>query len=345
LQADRSSGYLSLNTEKLIMKLINLNLVVNPAGAEHATLDLSPIETSVVHPDDHPILKIGAWLAAFMFVGAVGYLAVRLFNFSGSLESAGQIVLGTFQSRLFWSAVAVGVLAQTIDGALGMAYGITSNTFLLASGVPPAVATASVHIAEVFTTGISGISHVRMKNVNAKLFLRLLVPGIVGAVAGAFLVSSIDGKVLKPYISIYLFLMGLYLISKIFRKYKAAQHEPKHVAKLALFGGFVDSVGGGGWGPVVTTTLIGSGHDPRTTIGSVNFAEFFLTFGSAIAFSLLVGNGPWPVVAGLVLGGVFTAPLAALLTRKINAKALLVMVGVLISLVSALNLYKAFFVR
>lgn len=329
--------------EKLIVKLMNTDLIASSAGSEYAESALPLIETPILHPGDHPILRIGVRLAVVMFAGAIVYLAVRLFNFSGSLESAGQIVLGTLQSRLFWSAVAVGILAQTIDGALGMAYGITSNTFLLASGISPAIATASVHIAEVFTTGISGVAHVRMKNVNAKLFLRLLVPGITGAVAGAFLVSSIDGKVLKPYISIYLFLLGLYIISKIFRTYKAKQHEPKHVAKLALFGGFIDSVGGGGWGPVVTTTLIGSGHDPRTTIGSVNFAEFFLTFGSAIAFSLLVDDGPWPVVTGLVLGGAFAAPLAAFLTRKVHAKTLLIMVGVLISLVSALNLYKAFF--
>jgi uncharacterized membrane protein YfcA len=181
-----------------------------------------------------------------------------------------------------------------------------------------------------------------MKNVNVKLFLRLLLPGITGALIGVYVVSSIDGDLLKPYISAYLLIMGLYLVSKVFHHHVATKREPKHVAKLALFGGFVDSVGGGGWGPVVTTTLIGSGHDPRTTIGSVNFAEFFLTFGSAIAFSLLVGEGPWPIVAGLVFGGVFAAPLAALITRKIAAKKLLVMVGILISLVSMVNLYKAF---
>ncbi len=320
------------------MNFREFNLTSDPVRIGQESFGVLPDRDS----SEHPVLKIGTWLAAFMFISAIGYLTVRLFNFSGSFESTKNLVFETLQSRIFWSAVAVGVLAQTIDGALGMAYGITSNTFLIASGISPAVATASVHIAEVFTTGISGISHVRLKNVNAKLFLRLLVPGLIGALAGAALVSSIDGKVLKPYISVYLFVMGLYLISKIFRKYKTVQHEPKHVAKLALFGGFVDSVGGGGWGPVVTTTLIGSGHDPRTTIGSVNFAEFFLAFGSAIAFSVLVDDGPWPIVAGLVLGGIFTAPLAALLTRKLQAKALLILVGVLISLVSAVNLYKAF---
>ena len=223
-----------------------------------------------------------------------------------------------------------------------MAYGVTSTTFLLATGVSPAVACASVHIAEVFTTGVSGISHVKFGNVNKNLFLRLLIPGITGAVLGAILLSSIDGKAIKPYISAYLLLMGIYIISKVFRKIQAAKHEPKHVAKLALFGGFVDSVGGGGWGPVVTTTLVGSGHNPRVTIGTVNFAEFFFTFASAIAFSMLVGDGPWPIVAGLVLGGLFAAPFAAYLCKKLHARTLLIMVGMLISLVSIFNLYKSF---
>lgn len=324
------------------MKLRNLDLSNNPVNAEHTALGLPPLETDVSQQSEHPVLRIAAWIAVFMLVAALGYLMLRLFNFSGSVAEARNLVVATLQSDVFWSAVAVGVIAQTIDGALGMAYGITSTTFLLASGVSPAVATASVHIAEVFTTGASGIAHVKMKNVNQKLFLRLLIPGITGAVVGAFVVSSIDGDLIKPYISAYLLLMGLYLISKVVRKINTAKHEPRHVAKLALFGGFVDSVGGGGWGPVVTTTLVSSGHDPRTTIGSVNFAEFFLTFGSAITFSLLVTDGPWPVVAGLVIGGVFAAPLAAFLTRAIPAKKLLVLVGALISLVSAYNLYVAF---
>jgi uncharacterized membrane protein YfcA len=324
------------------MKLRDLDLSKTEVNKEHEALGLPPVESSVTHSADHPLLTLGVWLASFMLVAAIGYLATRLFNFSGSLAGAEHIVFDVLHSKVFWSAVLVGVIAQTIDGALGMAYGITSTTFLMSFGVSPAVATASVHIAEVFTTGVSGITHVKLKNVNHKLFFRLLVPGILGAVTGAILVSSIDGKLIKPYISAYLLIMGLYILSKVFRKIHAAHHEPKHVAKLALFGGFMDAAGGGGWGPIVTTTLIGSGHDPRTTIGSVNFAEFFLTFGSAIAFSILVEDGPWPVVAGLVIGGLFTAPLAALLTRKLHTKTLLILVGVLISIVSSYNLYKAF---
>jgi uncharacterized membrane protein YfcA len=229
-----------------------------------------------------------------------------------------------------------------VDGALGMAYGITSTSFLMASGATPAVASASVHIAEVFTTGISGISHIKLGNVDRKLFLRLLIPGMVGATFGAWLVSSINAAAIKPWISVYLFLMGLYIVSKVFRTIKSRHDEPRHVAKLGLFGGFVDAVGGGGWGPVVTTTLVGTGHNPRMTIGSVNLAEFFLTFVSAMVFALLVEEGPWPVVAGLVVGGLFAAPFAALLTRHLKTKSLLLMVGTVISGISLFNLYRAF---
>jgi hypothetical protein len=182
---------------------------------------------------------------------------------------------------------------------------------------------------------------VRYGNVNKDLFLRLLVPGIAGALLGAVLVTQIDGATLKPWVSAYLLIMGVFVLTKAFRQIRRAAHAPRHVAKLALFGGFVDTMGGGGWGPVVTTTLVGTGHDPRTTIGSVNFAEFFLSLSAATAFAVLVGPDTWPTIAGLVLGGAFAAPLAALLTRRVPARALLVLVGTLISALSALNLYRA----
>lgn len=323
------------------MKFRDLDLTDSRVNAEHRELGIPPVEQAALHPSKHPILMMTMWLAIFLLIAATGYLISRLLAHNG-LSGTGQLVFDTLQSKIFWSAVAVGLIAQIIDGALGMAYGVTSTSFLLATGVSPAIASASVHIAEVFTTGASGISHVKLGNVNKSLFLRLLIPGILGAVLGAFILTSIDGKILKPYISIYLLIMGIYIVSKIFRKMKPAKHEPKHVAKLALFGGFVDAVGGGGWGPVVTTTLVGSGHNPRVTIGTVNFAEFFLTFASAIVFSFLVGDGPWPIVAGLVLGGLFAAPFAAYVCKKLDTRTLLILVGILISVVSIFNLYTTF---
>lgn len=244
------------------------------------------------------------------------------------------------QSRGFWTAAAVGLAAQIVDGALGMAYGVTSTTFLLSTGVPPAAASASVHIAEIFTTGFSGLSHWKLGNVNKALFKRLVIPGVIGAVVGAYIVTSIDGNTLKPWISGYLLLIGLYILSKVWGQLRVNTDPPKYVAPLALTGGFVDAVGGGGWGPVVTTSLLGSGQDPRTTIGSVNAAEFFLAIAGGISFAILGGFTHWTVIAGLVFGGLFAAPFAALLTKHAPAKLLLVIVGVLISSLSAYNLAK-----
>ena len=322
------------------MKIRDLDLSDNPINAEHRALGLPPIEIALTHPAEHPVLRRAMWAVMLLWLGATVYLLGRLFNQPDG-DSVTRVIAETLHSHAFWSAVAVGLLAQTVDGALGMAYGITSTSFLLATGVSPAVASASVHIAEVFTTGVSGVSHIKLGNVNKNLFLRLLVPGMIGAIAGAWLLSSVDGDAIKPYVAGYLLLMGLYVLSKIFRKIKSRRDQPRHVAKLGLAGGFVDAVGGGGWGPVVTTTLIGTGHDPRMTIGSVNLAEFFLTFVAAIAFAVLVGEGPWPTVAGLVLGGLFAAPFAAYLTSRLHTKALLALVGTLIAVISLYNLHQA----
>lgn len=325
------------------MKLRDLESYDSPLSAEHRRLGLPPLERSVeriaLAPTGSRAVAAAVWLSAAMLAVLTVYLMVRLFS-NGTLGARGLIVQA-LSDTTFWSAVGVGLLAQVIDGALGMAYGITSTTFLMASGVSPAMASASVHVAEVFTTGVSGIAHAKLGNVDKRLFLRLLIPGIVGALVGAYLITSVDGAAIKPYVSAYLILMGVYILTKVFRKRRSNGSEPKHVAKLALFGGFIDTVGGGGWGPVVTTTLVGRGHDPRTTIGSVNFAEFFLTFASAGAFVALVGFGPWMIISGLVIGGLFAAPLAAYLCRRLQINTLLVLVGSLIIAVSAFNLYKS----
>jgi len=289
------------------------------------------------HPD---VVRTATWFTAITLTVLTLYLTARLFlpnNWSAGIQT----IAATLQGSAFWSAVAVGLLAQAIDGALGMAYGVTASTFLLGMGASPAVASASVHIAEVFTTGVSGMAHARYGNVERKLFLRLLVPGTLGAIAGVLVVTQIDGKVLRPYIAAYLLIIGIYILSKAFRRLRAQQREPRHVAKLAVFGGFVDSVGGGGWGPVVTSTLVGSGNDPRTTIGSVSFAEFFLTLATAASFTLLAVEGTWPIVAGLVVGGLFAAPFAALLVKTLSTRTLLISVGAMITLLSLYNLYRS----
>ena len=321
------------------MEARSLDVAARPLAPPLST-EAPTTEALSHHPDEHPELRFAMWAAVSILCALLSFLAWRLFfgNGGGGL----QIVKETLASPVFWSAVAVGVLAQAIDGALGMAYGVTATTFLLSAGATPAAASASVHIAEVFTTGLSGISHVRLGNVNKSLFLRLLVPGSLGAILGAVLITQVDGKMLKPFVSAYLVLMGLYILRKAWRHRAQRREQPKHVAKLALLGGFVDAAGGGGWGPVVTSNLIGAGGDPRTTIGSVNFAEFFLTLSSATSFILLAGEpSTWTLVAGLVLGGLFAAPFAALLCKRLQARTLMTIVGCLVTAISGYNVYMA----
>ena len=234
--------------------------------------------------------------------------------------------------------VLVGFIAQMIDGALGMAYGVSSNTFLLSLGIPPAAASASVHMAEVVTTGISGFSHWRLGNVDWKLVRRLLIPGVIGGVAGAYLLTSIDGDMVKPYIAAYLLLMGVVIIYKAFTikpRDKPDEYHGPRISWLGLLGGFCDAIGGGGWGPVVTSTLVARGKYARTTIGSVNFSEFFVTFSESVVFVFTLSLSEyWQIILGLLIGGAIAAPFAARMTRNLPLKTLMIMVGILIIILS-----------
>lgn len=326
------------------MKLRHIDLDDTTVNPEHQALALPPVEYEVTHAFERPLLRLLSYAVGAILIGLALYLVYRLF-YGDHGQSGATLIRAALHDPMFWSAVAVGLLAQVIDGALGMAYGITSSSFLLAVGASPAMASGATHLAEVFTTGVSGVSHLRMGNVNKKLFFSLLVPGITGALIGAYILGHVDGKTLKPLISAYLLIMGLYVFSKAFRHMKAKKeiHTGK-VIPLALFGGMMDTTGGGGWGPIVTTSLVGSGHEPRTTIGSVNFAEFFLTVVVAASFFAILDETVWMLVAGLVAGGLLAAPFAAYVTRHLKAKTLLLLVGSLITLVSLFNLYRAWVV-
>jgi uncharacterized protein len=243
---------------------------------------------------------------------------------------------------LFYLFLMVGFLAQLVDGALGMAYGVVSSSVLLAFGVPPAAASASVHAAELFTTAASAGSHAWHRNIDWKLFRRLAPVGIAGGVLGTYILTAIDGSVLRPFVAAYLGLMGVYILYRGIRGV-APRIEPASsvVMPLGAVGGFMDAIGGGGWGPVVTTGLIGSGGTPRQVIGTVNSVEFFLTAAISTAFILAIVTGHWEEsegltsylwpVLGLIVGGVAAAPLAGYVTRIIPARTLTVVVGVLIS--------------
>ena len=231
--------------------------------------------------------------------------------------------------------VVVGFLAQMIDGALGMAYGVSSTTFLLSAGIPPAIASATVHISEVFTTFVSGISHFKFKNLDKALFKRLLLPGIAGGIIGAYLLTNISADTIKPFVTAYLIVMGIIILFKAFkRSINKVEFSGKKAWGLGLAGGFFDAVGGGGWGPIVTSTLMANGHTPRLAIGTVNTVEFFVTMAQSVTFITFLGLGQnWQGVLGLAIGGVLAAPLAAFACSKLPTKVIMIMVGgVIVSL-------------
>lgn len=267
----------------------------------------------------------------------IGLLSTLIYNHHAEFSWEGFI--GGFNQE-FLVFFAIGVFAQLVDGTLGMGYGATSTSFLLAYGVPPVISSTGVHVAEMFTTGASAISHHKFGNINKKLVKNLLIPGVLGSVTGAYLLSDvIDGDFIKPFIAVYMIVLALIIIRKASRK-SIVKKKTKKLGILATFGGFMDSVGGGGWGPIVTSTLLGRGRNPRYTIGSVNAAEFAVSFASGITFMLFGGIAGWQIIIGLILGGVLAAPLAAYLVNKIKRKPMMIAVGILIILLSLKTLSK-----
>jgi uncharacterized protein len=244
-----------------------------------------------------------------------------------------------------------------------MAYGVSANAFLLSIGVPPASASASVRVTEMVTTAISGASHWRIGNISWNLVKRLLIPGMLGGVVGAYLLTSIDGNVIKPFIALYLFILGVVILVRGFstenhnvvkdyfvnllnaltqRERKDVEEHSVLVGVLGSIGGFLDAIGGGGWGPVVTTTLLARGGNTRMTIGSVILSEFFVAFASTITFALRLNFSQyWQIILGLVIGGAIAAPLGARVTKALPPKTLMIMVGLLIIILSTFIIYAA----
>ena len=244
-----------------------------------------------------------------------------------------------FLTPEFGLYVLAGFVAQLIDGALGMAYGVSASSLLSVFGVEPRVVSATVHAAECFTTGASGLSHHAFGNVDRTLFKRLLIPAVIGAVIGAYALTAIDGKVLKPYISVYLVVMGVVIIAKAFTRVPPKK-VTTHLAPLGFFGALVDAMCGGGWGPIVASNLIIRGTDTRITVGSVNAVEFFVTLSASITFFLTIGLTHWNIIVALAIGGVIAAPLAAWAAKHIPHKPFMVLVGLLIVVVNSLRVFK-----
>ncbi|MBD0296399.1 MAG: TSUP family transporter [Flavisolibacter sp.] len=287
--------------------------------------------------------RIATWsLFAFFFM-FVGYFVLSYIPFHNiwlSIRDLPQHI----DNKFYWM-IAAGFLAQLVDGALGMGYGVTCTTILLSIGVNLPAISGSIHTAEMFSSGASGYSHYRFGNVNKRLFKALLIPGIIGAVVGAFLLAKLGDKhavYIRPLLAAYTMFLGIRILSNAFRKQKR-NRKVKRVGLLAWAGGFLDSFGGGGWGPLVTSTLISKGRTPKYVIGSVSITEFFVTLASALTFFSLLGISHWQVIMGLIIGGVAAAPIAARLAGKLPLKTMFICVGAMVIIWSLRILWKVLF--
>ena len=233
--------------------------------------------------------------------------------------------------------IAIGFFAQIVDGALGMAFGVIASSSLIAMGAPPAIASAAVHAAEIVTTGISGASHIWNKNVDRVLCLKLVIAGVAGGVVGAYILTEIPESIIKPIVTIYLAAMAALILARVWG-WKQERWRPP-VPVIGVGGGFLDAIGGGGWGPLVASTLIASGDKPRTSVGSVNVAEFFITVSVSVVFVLQLDLTRYGrLVIGLVIGGALAAPLAGYLLRILPTRVALILIGVVVAGLSIVNL-------
>ena len=244
-----------------------------------------------------------------------------------------------FTPEFFFFAL-IGFTAQLIDGSLGMAYGISANALLLSLGIVPAQASASIHIAEVATSGISGATHYGFGNVDMKLVKKLVIPGVIGAAAGALVLVWLPVQIMKIAVCLYLAVMGSIILHKVFQKNKPAETHHHKVIPLGLFGGFFDASGGGGWGTIVTSTLVAKGSVPRLAVGTVNMAEFFVALSSSLVFIATLPMINWNIALGLALGGAIAAPFSAYLAHLIPAKTFMFLIGCAIILLSAYTIFQ-----
>jgi len=320
----------------------NLNVIRNKLNGDfkHKVSALNHLTASLVKHEDPkwPIKKITIYTISIIALMVFGHIFLSFIPFE-TLGAWGNGVIAQVDSTIIYFIIG-GFLAQLVDGALGMAYGVSATTFLLSFGVTPAAASASVHASEIFTSGVSGLMHLRFGNVRTKLFKKLLLPGILGAIAGAYILSSLEnyGHIIKPIVSAYTLFLGIKILLKAVEKAKKTK-PLNRVGPLAFIGAFLDSIGGGGWGPIVTSTLISRGGNPRYTVGSVNLTEFFVTLASSITFITMIGLTHWQVIAGLVIGGCIAAPFGAFITKKLNVKTIMILVGTIVIITSLRTIY------
>jgi uncharacterized membrane protein YfcA len=290
--------------------------------------NLVPINKTKGRVNEEKKWKQVAFLSLIFLAALI--IVLSIFQFV-TLADAKAFVIANADKEFFFM-LAVGFFAQMVDGALGMGYGVISTTLLLSGGLNPAVISGSIHTAEMFSSGASGFSHYRFGNVNKKLFKTLLIPGVLGAIAGAILLGTLGenySQWVRPIISIYTFILGVKILTNAFKD----DIKPKKIKRagwLAGAGGFLDSFGGGGWGPLVTSTLISKGRSPKYVIGSVSLTEFFVTMASALTFFVILGVSHLSTIIGLIIGGVLAAPLAAKLVGRLPIKKMFIGVGIIV---------------
>lgn len=310
---------------------------------EHKVKTLNHLTKELTLPKEktsttRKILVAAVYSLAILLLMLLGHLLLSYVP-EGTFSDFGKAVSESLTPDFFWYVMG-GFMAQMIDGALGMAYGVTVTTFLLSLGIPaitPAVASASMHASEIFTTGSSSLVYMRYKNVNKKLFKKLVWPGIIGAVLGAFTVSYISKDyilVLKPLVAVYTMVLGILIIIRALNINLRNKNKIRKIFPVAFFGGYLDSVGGGGWGPMVTTSLVAGGRHLRYSVGSSHLAKFFVALVSTVTFFMMIGLSHWHIIFGLVVGGMIAAPISIWFSNKISTKKGLIFVGLLVIIIS-----------
>jgi siroheme synthase-like protein len=290
------------------------------------------------------IKKAAFYSVLTILIMIIGHILLSYIPFA-NVKELGADILSNLDEN-FWIYCLGGFIAQMIDGALGMAYGVSVTTFLLGLGIPsitPAVASASMHASEIFTTGSSSLVYMRYKNVNMKLFKILVWPGVIGTILGVVTVSFISKEyftIIKPLVAIYTLSLGVIIIYRAIRKPKKRKKITK-IVPVAFSGGFLDSVGGGGWGPIVTSSLLAGGRHLRYAVGSAHMAKFFVAVVSTVAFFFTIGLSHWQIIFGLVIGGMLAAPISIYFSNKIPIKKGLILVGILIIIISFRTLIKS----
>ncbi len=293
------------------------------------------VAEEIIPAEEPPKVLAGQkWIFWMFSLLIIGVAFVLLWNFVPSFQERFEEIPVTFYYFLI-----AGFIFAMIDGAIGMSYGVTSTTFSLSMGIPPASASTAVHLSEILSNGIAGLMHYRMGNVNMKLFRMLVIPGIIGAMTGAYLLSSLEhySKYTKPVVSVYTLILGAVILKKALNLAGKKKSTPKKITNirgLGLFGGFIDAVGGGGWGSIVLSSLIAGGRHARFSLGSVKLSRFFVAFMSSLTFITMLKGLHWEAVSGLVLGSAVASPIAARVANKISAKSIMLAVGVIVILVS-----------